>query len=469
MAYRLTLPGGVVVDCGSAVELAEAVAALAVVPAEPVAATFEKDSRAENINAPRPPAWKPNRPNGRGCIERNGKRGFRWTIMIQRKRHAGPTVGSEAAAEESLAEFLSTGVMPPRPPRAPYRCGRCDAEGHTARRCPTRDLPSERQAASSAPAAPVGVEPTELKKTEPDPHSTKVASLSAPARVTAAAILAHRERVAAQKTAPEILPAGENITEPEKYYPPAAWNRSDPEEDLTDLDLGVPELPAPPPVEATGRDTSTVRCSACAKLGHNRRTCPMLHGTPVVVPAPLPVLVEPPRAETIEGQADPTAAQARIRAKLHVVNGETRVRAKTVGLNGANARLRRDERVEGAGLLDPAAYDRPRSRAECCAGGVNAIRPCPWVSCAHHLYVDVNEDTGGLKLNFPHLEVWEMAETCSLDVADRGGITLEEVGAILNLTRERIRQVEVRGLAKIKDNTGDELGLPPDRPDATLG
>ena len=41
--------------------------------------------------------------------------------------------------------------------------------------------------------------------------------------------------------------------------------------------------------------------------------------------------------------------------------------------------------------------------------------------------------------------------------------TLEEVGAILNLTRERIRQVEVRGLAKIKDHTGEELGLPPER------
>jgi DNA-directed RNA polymerase sigma subunit (sigma70/sigma32) len=48
-------------------------------------------------------------------------------------------------------------------------------------------------------------------------------------------------------------------------------------------------------------------------------------------------------------------------------------------------------------------------------------------------------------------------------VADRGGITLEEVGAILNLTRERIRQVEVRGLAKIKDHTGTELGIPPER------
>jgi len=52
-----------------------------------------------------------------------------------------------------------------------------------------------------------------------------------------------------------------------------------------------------------------------------------------------------------------------------------------------------------------------------------------------------------------------MAETCSLDVADRGGITLEEVGAILNLTRERIRQVEVRGLYKIRQQSGEALGL----------
>src|ERR1035438_5017031 len=43
-----------------------------------------------------------------------------------------------------------------------------------------------------------------------------------------------------------------------------------------------------------------------------------------------------------------------------------------------------------------------------------------------------------------------MAETCALDVADRRGTTLEEVGAIMNLTRERIRQVEVKGLAKLE-------------------
>tara|TARA_B100000674_G_C37040340_1_gene558234 strand:+ start:71 stop:325 length:255 start_codon:yes stop_codon:yes gene_type:complete len=70
----------------------------------------------------------------------------------------------------------------------------------------------------------------------------------------------------------------------------------------------------------------------------------------------------------------------------------------------------------------------------------------------------VNPETGSIKLNFPDLEVWELEDTCALDVADRGGITLEEVGEILNLTRERIRQVEVRGLEKLRE-TADGLGL----------
>jgi DNA-directed RNA polymerase sigma subunit (sigma70/sigma32) len=43
-----------------------------------------------------------------------------------------------------------------------------------------------------------------------------------------------------------------------------------------------------------------------------------------------------------------------------------------------------------------------------------------------------------------------LPESCALDIADRGGITLEEVGEIMNLTRERIRQLETRGLAKLK-------------------
>lgn len=151
----------------------------------------------------------------------------------------------------------------------------------------------------------------------------------------------------------------------------------------------------------------------------------------------------------------PQPEVARIRRKVHSAGRDGRVRSKTI----APKRLTREEKRLAETMVYPTDVVRPQTRQECLA----MERPCPFVSCSHHLYLDVNPESGAIKLNFPHLEVWEMAETCSLDVADRGGITLEEVGAILNLTRERIRQVEVRGLTKIKLHTGDELGLPPDR------
>lgn len=92
--------------------------------------------------------------------------------------------------------------------------------------------------------------------------------------------------------------------------------------------------------------------------------------------------------------------------------------------------------------LGPLVIERPDTRGEC----RDAVRPCPFVSCRHHLYLDVNPHTGTIKINFPDLEPWELEHTCALDVADRGGITLEEVGEILNLTRERVRQIEVTSL-----------------------
>lgn len=100
-------------------------------------------------------------------------------------------------------------------------------------------------------------------------------------------------------------------------------------------------------------------------------------------------------------------------------------------------------------------YDRPVHRSQC----VHGDRPCLYVSCRYHLYLDVNPVTGSVKLNFPDKEVWELEETCALDVAERGGITLEEVGDIMNLTRERIRQVEVHGLTKLQDVPEEEGGL----------
>ena len=117
------------------------------------------------------------------------------------------------------------------------------------------------------------------------------------------------------------------------------------------------------------------------------------------------------------------------------------VRARTLSVK----RMTKRELELGRLLYPDEEIDRPRSRADCLEGA----RPCPFVSCQHHLYLDVSARTGAIKVNFPDLDVWEMSETCALDVADRGGTTLEEVGAIMNLTRERIRQVEVKGLAKL--------------------
>ncbi|MBI4952125.1 MAG: hypothetical protein HY908_08830 [Myxococcales bacterium] len=118
------------------------------------------------------------------------------------------------------------------------------------------------------------------------------------------------------------------------------------------------------------------------------------------------------------------------------------VRARTLSVK----RMTKRELELGRMLYPETDYYRPRTRAEC-AGGP---RPCPYVACGYHLYLDVSPRTGAIKLNFPDLEVWDMNETCALDVADRGGTTLEDVGAIMNLTRERIRQVEVRALAKLE-------------------
>lgn len=108
--------------------------------------------------------------------------------------------------------------------------------------------------------------------------------------------------------------------------------------------------------------------------------------------------------------------------------------------------VRQNNEPEMAGLIEMVEHVRPNNRKQC----VNGHRPCLFVACKHHLYLDVNQETGSIKYNFPEKEVWEMKETCALDVADRGGITLEEVGEILNLTRERIRQVEVKGLTKLR-------------------
>jgi hypothetical protein len=76
---------------------------------------------------------------------------------------------------------------------------------------------------------------------------------------------------------------------------------------------------------------------------------------------------------------------------------------------------------------------RPTVRADCLEGGINEFRPCPWIGCRYNI-----------------AESQPDQPTCALDVADEGGVTLEEIGAMMHLTRERIRQVEDIALRKIR-------------------
>jgi len=142
---------------------------------------------------------------------------------------------------------------------------------------------------------------------------------------------------------------------------------------------------------------------------------------------------------------EPSAKPARIRPKRR----RSRPRAQSIPIK----KLTREIMMRGQLEFPPSPLDdeRPQTRSDCIDGrSPNGERPCPWVGCKHHLYLDINPDTGSIKINFPDLEPWELTHTCALDVAEIGGLTLDRTGDILNLTRERIRQLEVRGLLKLK-------------------
>lgn len=94
---------------------------------------------------------------------------------------------------------------------------------------------------------------------------------------------------------------------------------------------------------------------------------------------------------------------------------------------------------------------KPAKRSDCLDG----VRPCPWISCKHHMLWIMVPVTGNFnskvlidsfirkKSNEEIEEIMEnLSESCTLDVADRLGQTLEQVGNIIGITRERVRQVE---------------------------
>lgn len=117
----------------------------------------------------------------------------------------------------------------------------------------------------------------------------------------------------------------------------------------------------------------------------------------------------------------------------------------------------------------PTDVERPKTRGDC----VDGPRPCPWVSCRHHLAIEVtrsalaNESSpDSVKFIFPGVELEDMNDTCSLDVADAGGVSLDAAALTMNVTRERLRQIESKALARIRGEVSSSASLSRDERDA---
>jgi hypothetical protein len=88
---------------------------------------------------------------------------------------------------------------------------------------------------------------------------------------------------------------------------------------------------------------------------------------------------------------------------------------------------------------------RPKNRSEC----VDGPRPCPWVGCPYHLWLEVHPHTGTITYIHPDVDPVDMPLSCVLDVAEHGPHRLEMIGILLNVSRERVRQIESSALRKL--------------------
>lgn len=111
--------------------------------------------------------------------------------------------------------------------------------------------------------------------------------------------------------------------------------------------------------------------------------------------------------------------------------------------------------------VDGFVLPRPTKRSDCEGGE----RPCPFVGCKYNLYLDVSS-SGKIRISHPNIapEQVDPAQSCALDVADDGeSSTLDRVAKISRVTRERVRQIEVKALRRLRLVTPEDMAPPPSR------
>lgn len=123
-------------------------------------------------------------------------------------------------------------------------------------------------------------------------------------------------------------------------------------------------------------------------------------------------------------------------------------------------RISKTERVER--MQEDAALDGPddnKRRLPLTRGGCADVpRPCPHVGCRHHLYLDMAGRRGNVRIAFAGKEPWELEHSCSIDVAEGRQRILDEIAAVLGITRERTRQILERAMQRMLEKF-QELGV----------
>ena len=115
------------------------------------------------------------------------------------------------------------------------------------------------------------------------------------------------------------------------------------------------------------------------------------------------------------------------------------------------------ESLESRLSIEP--LDRPLTRADCQPGGEHYHRPCPYVSCIHNLFIEVDEDTGDI-VGDPDADPWEQDpdRSCTLDIVDEhpNGIVIEEISDVLQAKIDEMIETEERLLTKLREQRGED-------------
>ncbi len=108
-------------------------------------------------------------------------------------------------------------------------------------------------------------------------------------------------------------------------------------------------------------------------------------------------------------------------------------------------RVTEDSRRINELLYPERNFWRPKTRADC----ADVPRPCVYVGCKFNAFLTANYNGTIQVTQDCEPEDVPPANSCVLDVAERPDVTLQDIGKVMGITRERARQIEVEACIKL--------------------